>query len=201
MMKGTSVLVISNHDVEEVLDANETVRALEAAYRDLAKGDAICRPRIDLGIPTGESSNVYQWGTMEGGSSASGYFAIRAKSDIVVEAGSGTARTQDPGWETPAEVVRYRAQPDSAVWRDHQAGEGGGRGLSGVDPAKTIFLSDPLEGRAPGRSDAREVTYSERGNIQGAQFFAVAGRVYELARARGLGHEIPTEWFLQDIRD
>ena len=373
--KGTPVLVISNRDVEEVLDANETVRALEAAYRDLAKGDAICRPRIDLGIPTGESSNVYQWGTMEGGSSASGYFAIRAKSDIVVETGSGTARTQDkycvspgtycgfillfsvrngeplalindgvlqhmrvgadsaigtrlmarpdaktlamigsggmarshldslltflslesarvysptsahreayaqemrdrygidvvaveepslacrgadivcgctdavvevirgdwledgahvtcvggrldaaalsrigvwlrlgsapspvnlPGWETPAEVVRYRAQPKSSVWNDHQVGEGGGRGLSGVDPAKTIFLSDLLEGRVPGRSDAREVTYSERGNIQGAQFFAVAGRVYELARARGLGHEIPTEWFLQDIRD
>jgi hypothetical protein len=29
----------------------------------------------------------------------------------------------------------------------------------------------------------------------------VAGKVYELAKARGLGREMPTEWFLQDIRD
>ena len=42
---------------------------------------------------------------------------------------------------------------------------------------------------------------SERGNIQGAQFFSVAGRVYELAREKGLGKEIPTDWLLQDIRD
>jgi len=44
-------------------------------------------------------------------------------------------------------------------------------------------------------------TYSERGNLQGAQFFAVAGKVYELAKRAGLGREIPTEWFLQDIRN
>jgi len=25
--------------------------------------------------------------------------------------------------------------------------------------------------------------------------------VYEECKARGLGHELPTEWFLQDIRD
>jgi hypothetical protein len=37
--------------------------------------------------------------------------------------------------------------------------------------------------------------------LQGNQFWALAGRVYELAKAKGLGREIPTEWFLQDIRD
>jgi len=52
-----------------------------------------------------------------------------------------------------------------------------------------------------GRTSADEITYSERGNLQGAQFFAVAGKVYELARRAGLGREIPTEWFLQDIRN
>ena len=51
------------------------------------------------------------------------------------------------------------------------------------------------------RSDDAQITFSERGNIQGAQFFAVAGLVYELARERGLGQELPTSWFLQDIRD
>jgi alanine dehydrogenase len=35
----------------------------------------------------------------------------------------------------------------------------------------------------------------------GAQFEAVAAAVYNLARERGLGTEIPTDWFLQDVRD
>lgn len=47
----------------------------------------------------------------------------------------------------------------------------------------------------------KQISYYERGNIQGAQFFAVAGRVYELGKEKGLGREIPTEWFSQDIRD
>jgi hypothetical protein len=53
----------------------------------------------------------------------------------------------------------------------------------------------------PVRTAPGEITFSERGNVQGAQFFAVAGLVYELARERGLGHELPAGWFLQDIRD
>ena len=48
---------------------------------------------------------------------------------------------------------------------------------------------------------ADQITYSERGNLQGAQFYAVAGKVYEAARRTGLGREIPTEWFLQNIRN
>jgi len=35
----------------------------------------------------------------------------------------------------------------------------------------------------------------------GAQFEGVAAAVYGKARQQGLGTEIPTEWFLQDIRD
>ncbi len=55
--------------------------------------------------------------------------------------------------------------------------------------------------RCKGRTVADQITYSERGNLQGAQFYAVAGKVYEAARRAGLGREIPTEWFLQDIRN
>jgi alanine dehydrogenase len=58
-----------------------------------------------------------------------------------------------------------------------------------------------LSGQAQGRTADAQITYSERGNLQGAQFWAVAGKVYEAARAQGLGRELPTEWFLQDIRD
>ena len=64
-----------------------------------------------------------------------------------------------------------------------------------------MFFAEILSGKKQGRTSPKQITYSERGNIQGAQFFAVAGKVYELAKARGLGREIPTEWLLQDIRD
>jgi hypothetical protein len=33
------------------------------------------------------------------------------------------------------------------------------------------------------------------------QFFAVAAAAYEAARREGLGRDLPTDWFLQDIRD
>ena len=62
-------------------------------------------------------------------------------------------------------------------------------------------LADLLSGKAEGRTSDEQITWSERGNLQGAQFFAVAGKVYELAKQAGLGREIPTEWFLQDIRN
>ena len=46
-----------------------------------------------------------------------------------------------------------------------------------------------------------DVTYSERGNLQGNQFHAVAGLLYEKALEAGVSNEIPTELFLQDIRN
>jgi len=67
--------------------------------------------------------------------------------------------------------------------------------------ARQLSLEDLLTGRAPGRTSDQEITLSERGNLQGNQFWAVAAKVYEAARAQGLGRELPTEWFLQDIRD
>ena len=51
----------------------------------------------------------------------------------------------------------------------------------------------------PGRIAPRIVRALD-GNPRG-QLYAVAGRVYEAAKAKGLGREIPTEWFLQDIRN
>jgi alanine dehydrogenase len=51
-----------------------------------------------------------------------------------------------------------------------------------------------------GRCRADQIAYSERGNLQGAHFFAAAGRIYEAAKREGLSRKIPTEWFLQDVR-
>jgi len=57
------------------------------------------------------------------------------------------------------------------------------------------------EGRAAGRTSPDQITLFLNSGTQGLQFAAVAGRVYQLARERGLGQPMPLEWFTQDIRD
>lgn len=60
---------------------------------------------------------------------------------------------------------------------------------------------DLIAGRAPGRISAEQITYYHNVGNQGLQFSSVGGLVYNRAKEAGLGHEIPTEWFVQDIRD
>jgi ornithine cyclodeaminase/alanine dehydrogenase-like protein (mu-crystallin family) len=62
-------------------------------------------------------------------------------------------------------------------------------------------LSDVIAGRATGRTDPKQTSFFLNVGAIGAQFEAVAALVYERAREQGLGHEIPTDWFLQDVRD
>ena len=366
-------LFLNNDDIASVLTMRDTVDALERAYRDLAHGEAVCRPRIDIQIPTTDPAKTYQWGTMEGGSSSSGYFAIRMKSDVVYEQEYGGTRTQEKYSVRPglfcglillisvengeplafindgylqhmrvgadsAIGVKYMSREDSQVvgmigsggmarshaesfaavrdirriqvysltkanreayaaeitrrlgietvavdrpedayrgadivagctdavepvvfgrWledgahvtcvggqldgdameridrslrlgsapapvglpelalhdenltyaasapgkRLERTERGGSRAHGVIAPDRMVFMEQLLAGQAEGRASSTAVTYSERGNIQGAQFFAVASVAYELAKAKGLGHEIPTEWLLQEIRD
>ena len=368
------MLIISNAEVAQVLTMPGTIAALEESYRLLAAKEAVCRPRIDIQIPTSQPGRHYQWGSMEGGSTG-GYFAVRMKSDIIVEQDYNGATTQEKYCSRPglycglilltstetgeplafiqdgvlqhmrvgadaAIGVKYLAKPDAAVLgmlgsggmaRSHMdallcvrpikklqvfsptpanreafaaemaakygieatpcdrpelvyrgadivagvtdsavpvlsgrylepgthivnVGGGGGRpddeSLQRVDvylrfgnapapwglpeltladeyltwsarpqsgatrmkrtgkrghgvilPDKVVYLEELLNGSKPGRVSGEQITYSERGNLQGAQFYAVAAQVFEAAKRRGLGREIPTEWFLQDIRD
>lgn len=365
------MILLNNQDVQQVLTPAMTRKALLQAYQDLATGDAVCRPRMDIRIPHADPDCFYQWGTMEGGSTR-GYFAIRMKSDVIYEQAYNGARTQEkyasrPGlfcglilltdiktaeplailndgylqhmrvaadsaigtdimarpdatslamigsggmarshlealleirpiktvrvysptaanraryanemsrqfgiscsavdtpeqaccgadilasctdssdpvirehWLEPGmhvisiggrpadgarrrfdrvlrlgtapapvgrpelgtadEYLGYLARPDAANW---QHGKGGRRAPQVTGQGDDVLLSDILSGRTQGRSDPKQITYSERGNIQGAQFYSVAGAVYEAALQRGLGRPLPVEWFLQDIRD
>ncbi len=361
------MLMLNNGDVAGLLTMDMTMSALDRAYQQLADGEAVCRPRIDIQIPAREPGKTYQWGTMEGGSISPGYFGIRMKSDVVYETQYGGAVTQEkyalrPGLfcglimlfsvhnAEPLALLNdgylqhFRVGADSGLGTKYMArgdahvvgmlGSGGMarshmealtlvrdikrlqvysptpehreayaeemaerygidavavdspeaafRGADilcgctdstrpvvvgdwlepgthvtsvggGVDAAtqtrvdvalrlgtapgpvglpawqvedesityaaammgvqergrghgrrfgeKTVSLEDLLSGKAQGRTTSEQITFSERGNIQGAQFFAVAGAVYEAARAAGVGNELPTEWFLQDIRD
>jgi alanine dehydrogenase len=366
-------LIINNGEVAKVLTMETTMAALEEAYLALADREAVCRPRIDIRIPTSDPAKNYQWGTMEGGSTA-GYFAIRMKSDVIYETQYDGSITQEkycsrPGLfcglilltstETGEPLafindghlqhmrvgadggigVKYLANDNAAVvgmlgsggmarahmraftlvrnikqlrvysptpehreqfgremaatynievvvcdraddiyqgaeivagltdsavpvidgarlergahivniggsgkpdaeslrrvdvylrfgdapapvgrpefatddeflgWEARPAapkfgdGRRGSRVHGNALPDKRITLADLATGKVRGRTSRDQITYSERGNLQGAQFFAVAGKIYELAKRAGLGREIPTEWFLQDIRD
>ena len=55
------MLLIDNATTAAVLEMPDVVAVLEQTYRDLAAGEAVCRPRIDLRLPTGEGNRVYQW--------------------------------------------------------------------------------------------------------------------------------------------
>jgi alanine dehydrogenase len=366
-------LVLNNDDVVKVLTMETTIAALEESYLQLATKEAVCRPRTDIRIPTSDPARNYQWGSMEGGSTA-GYFAIRMKSDVVFETEYNGVRTQEKYCSRPglfcglilltsietgeplafindgvlqhmrvaadsAIGVKYMANEDARVVgmlgsggmsRSHMQAftrvraieklqifsptkvnrerfardmaesynievklcdrpegiyEGadivaactdsavpvldgariekgahvvniGGSGMPDEEtlkcidvylrfgdapspvsrpnltfddeyvgwearprspkygdgrrgrrphgvllPDKRITLADLVHGKVKGRTARDQITYSERGNLQGAQFFAVAGRVYECAKQAGLGREIPTEWFLQSIRN
>ena len=68
-----------------------------------------------------------------------------------------------------------------------------------VDGSKIASLSDVILRKSPGRTNEKEIILFF-GEGTGVQFSAVAGRIYELAKKRGVGRELPSEWFLQDIR-
>jgi ornithine cyclodeaminase/alanine dehydrogenase-like protein (mu-crystallin family) len=60
---------------------------------------------------------------------------------------------------------------------------------------------DVLSGKAAGRTSAGQITqYRPVGNW-GLQFSSVGALVYRRATEQGLGRKLPTEWFLQDIKN
>jgi ornithine cyclodeaminase/alanine dehydrogenase-like protein (mu-crystallin family) len=120
------------------------------------------------------------------------------KVDVYLRFGDTPAPAGHPELATDAEHVGYEARPEQGK---HGDGRRERRKHGNSLPDRRVTLAEVVSGKAQGRTSADQITYSERGNLQGAQFYAVAGRVYELAKQAGLGREIPTEWFLQDIRD
>ena len=78
------MLLISNDDVRKLLDMRSTLDALDAAFRELGKGEATGMGRIDLYVPSQVSSApYYRWAVMTGGSRKDGYVCARMLSDMV----------------------------------------------------------------------------------------------------------------------
>ena len=73
--------------------------------------------------------------------------------------------------------------------------------LRQIDNPKIGTIPDIMAGAWAGRTSKRQITFLNNQGTQGLQFAAVGAKAYELARAKGLGHPLPLEWFVQDIRD
>jgi alanine dehydrogenase len=362
------MLLINNQEVEKLLDMKSCLEALEEAYDDLLKGDAVYRPRLDVWVPCERPDGYYRWGTMEGASRKIGVFAIRMKSDIVhwpdaateekycikpgtycglvmifsvsngeplaiindglmqhmrvgacaglgvkylaredasvvgIFGSGGMARTyleafyevrklkrvkvysptkanrerfaremtgkldievvavdnpekvagdadivaactdstrvvfEEPEWlkegahitcvracEIGPQVVKrcdvsvklgkntVEAMDEGMIRLHGNAGYIAGQPEErsripnpAVDNYKGDYFKyfmDMRSGKVPGRSSPKQTTFFINSGTQGLQFAACAGKAYRLAKEKGLGRELPTEWFLQDIRD
>jgi alanine dehydrogenase len=60
-------------------------------------------------------------------------------------------------------------------------------------------LPELVAGRVPGRKSDPEVTCFINNIGLGYQFAAAGSLVYRKAKERGLGHELPTDWFTEDV--
>jgi alanine dehydrogenase len=66
---------------------------------------------------------------------------------------------------------------------------------------KMPSLADVISGKVRGRTGDKETSWFLNLGVMGVQFAAVCAAVYNEAKAKGIGREIPTEWFTQSIRD
>lgn len=117
--------------------------------------------------------------------------------DVAVRAGEATPRLEN----LPNEASYARAG-----FLGYVAGQPDERALvPRLDlPADIIHmprLGDLISGKMRGRTDDKQTSFFLNVGAIGAQFEGVAAAVYDKARAQGLGTEIPTDYFLQDIRD
>jgi alanine dehydrogenase len=89
---------------------------------------------------------------------------------------------------TSRESARLDEQPDiyGAVQR-------------GVLSWERIYeLGELLNGRAPGRSNERQITLFNNNIGMGIQFAALGSRLVARAREQGVGHQLPSEWFTEE---
>ena len=136
--------------------------------------------------------------------------ATAEKFDVVIRQGTAglqmkqTERFQAERGLSPAAFIGGTVEEMKRIpEKNAQPGFGGDdpefkdRGRGGDKPDFAALVS----GRATGRTSRNQITFYRNVGNQGLQFSSVGGVVYRKAKAAGLGREIPTDWFLQDIRD
>ena len=68
-----------------------------------------------------------------------------------------------------------------------------------IDYAPLPTLPDLISGNGPKRTSAEQVTCFLNNIGLGFQFAVVGGVFYKMAKAAGLGHDLPTVWFTEDV--
>jgi len=61
-------------------------------------------------------------------------------------------------------------------------------------------ICDLIAGKAPSRTNDRQITFFLNNVGTGVQFAAMGYCAYKGAKEKGMGQEIPSEWFMQDIK-
>jgi alanine dehydrogenase len=87
------------------------------------------------------------------------------------------------------EVARLDKSPD--VWEIAE------RGIKTWESIQEV--QDLVAGNIEGRTSADQITVFNNNTGAGTQFAAVGAAVLARAKSMGLGREIPTEWFLEDV--
>jgi alanine dehydrogenase len=136
--------------------------------------------------------------------------AAMDKFDVVVRQGTAglqmrqTERFQAERGLSPAAFIGGSIEQMKIIpEKNKQPGFGGDspefmdRGHGGDKPD----FADLVAGRCKGRVSRDQVTFYRNVGNQGLQFSSVGGWVYEQAKKSGKGRSIPTDWFLQNIRD
>jgi ornithine cyclodeaminase/alanine dehydrogenase-like protein (mu-crystallin family) len=136
--------------------------------------------------------------------------AVTNRFDVVVRQGTAglqmrqSARFQAERGLSPAAFIAGTVEEMKRIpEKNPEPGFGGDspeftdRGKGGDRPD----FADLVTGKCKGRTTRDQITFYRNVGNQGLQFSAVGGWVYEEAVRSGKGRTIPTEWFLQDIRD
>ncbi len=136
--------------------------------------------------------------------------AAMSRFDVVVRQGTAglqmrqTERFQAERGLSPAAFIGGTIEQMRRIpSKNTQAGFGGDspefsdRGAGGDKPE----FADLLTGRCKGRTSRDQVTFYRNVGNQGLQFSSVGGWIHARALESGKGRSVPTEWFLQDVRD
>ncbi|MGE5819891.1 MAG: ornithine cyclodeaminase family protein, partial [Deltaproteobacteria bacterium] len=76
-------LCITNEEAQNLLSMKDCLSALELAYKELAEGIAVNRPRSDIHTSTPTPEQTFRFKSMEGVVPGLGVTALRVNSDIV----------------------------------------------------------------------------------------------------------------------
>lgn len=122
--------------------------------------------------------------------------AVIERADVRIRLGRATFQTPEPGTTRIGPMEAFVAgQPEELGCLPEPRPE------EPIGSDSYPLLTDLMMGRVPGRVSPKQVTFFDNQGSQGLQFAAVGGRVYQLAHEAGIGRDLPTEWFTQNIRD